>query len=69
MDTFFHFLSTYKDAYRYVPYFQYKKPQESLVHLRQILEEIGFKILECNSKEINYNYKDRETFRSKITHE
>lgn len=55
----------FKDARRYVPYFQRNMSKEhARANLRKMLEDVGFEILHCSLREKTYEY-NKYTFKSK----
>ncbi|KYM78453.1 Putative methyltransferase 235L [Atta colombica] len=46
----------FKDACRYVPYFQRRMCKDVRASLRKMLEDVGFEILHCSKREKSYHY-------------
>jgi len=55
----------FKDACRYVPYFQRRMCKDVRASLRKMLEDVGFEILHCSKREKSYHYS-KQSLKSKI---
>lgn len=54
----------FKDARRYVPYFQRRMCKDIRASLRKMLEDVGFEILHCSKREKSYQYS-KQSLKSK----